>query len=184
MRCWYGYTFRRFMLKRPDLHHVVACLWHVYVHGGVNSPGPIGLLFKAVAALGWHWVSVGCFRRPGRCNLALFDGPDKWWEHELREGLRRLRWSEAASKRNDMKGLDSPHGLDCRASLALMHKSSGVRLGLLRAVLVGSVRLQKRLFEASLVESPICQFCGAANETLGHCLWDSMRPLVRHTNTI
>ena len=45
-------------------------------------------------------------------------------------------------------------------------------LGLLRSILVGSVRLQKRLYEASLADSPTCPFCHCADETLAHCFWE------------
>ena len=141
----------------------------------MQTPGPVGLVFKAVAALGWTWTSVGVFKRPGRCDLPLCGGPDAWWDHELRDGLRLARWAETAKKRNDMQGLDAVQGVDRLASLALLSRSTGARLGLLRAIVVGSLRLQKRLFEASLVNSPISPFCGTADETLRHCFWDCDR---------
>ena len=165
-------TFRRFMRKRPDLHHVVACLWHTHGQGRACAPGPVSQVFKAVAALGWHWASVDSFSRPGRRDLLVQGGPDAWWDHELRDGLRLARWAEAARSRSDMQGLEAVQGLDRSASLALLQKCGGRELGVMRAILVGSVRLQKRLFEASIAESPTCQFCGLADETLGHCFWD------------
>ena len=165
-------ALRRFMRKQPELYHVVACLWDAYVHGNSRVPGPVGQVFKAVAALGWQWGSVDSFQRPGRCDLPLCSGPDSWWKHELRDGLRLAKWAEAAKKRNDMHGLEAVQGVDRSASLASLNKASGVKLGIMRAILVGSVRMQKRLFEASLAARPTCQFCGIAEETLGHCFWD------------
>ena len=107
--------------------------------------------------------------------MPLCGGPDAWWDHELRDGLRLARWAETARKRNDMKGLDAGQGVDRPATLALLNRSTGVKLGLLSAILVGSVRLQRRLFEASRENSPACLLCGTADETLRHCFWDCVR---------
>ena len=52
-----------------------------------------------------------------------------------------------------MHGFDAAPGIDRTATLALLNKVSHVKLGMMRAILVGSVRLQKRLFEASLVDT-------------------------------
>ena len=161
-----------FHAMQPELRQVVACAWNAYCDGHQHAPGPVGLVFKAVETLGWTWVSVDGFRRPGRSDLPLCGGPDTWWDHELRAGLRLVRWAEAARKRNDMKGLDAIQGVDRVASLAVLQRATGHKLGLLRAILAGSVRLQRRLFEASIVDSPICPFCGMADETIGHCFWD------------
>ena len=132
-------TPRRFMCKQPDLRYFVACVWSAYSAGAQHVPGPIGLVFKSVLALGWTWPSVDVFRRPGRWDLPLCDGPDTWWDHELREGLRLARCAEAARKRKDMQGLDSPQGVDRLASLAVLQRSSGTKLGMLRSILTGSV---------------------------------------------
>ena len=56
----------------------VACIWSAYVHGGMQAPGPVGLVFKAVVALRWTWTSIDIFQRPGRCDLPLVGGPDAW----------------------------------------------------------------------------------------------------------
>jgi len=168
-------SLRRFVTKRVDLKDVVARLWFAHVHAGAPVPGPVGQVFKAVAHLGWQWVSVDTFRRPGRNDLPLCEGPDTWWDHEIREGLRLARWSEAASKRADMQGLDSVAGIDRRASLAVLRQCKGAKLGMMRAILVGSIRLQKRLFDAKIKDSPTCTFCGHADETLDHCFWECCR---------
>ena len=66
-----------------------------------------------------------------------------------------------------MHGLDAVQGLDQVALLAVLHRATSAKLA--RAILAGSVRLQKRLFEASIVVSSVCPFCGSADETLQHC---------------
>ena len=165
---------RRQLQKNPGLHHVVAHAWNCYVNDAAHTPGPVGLVFKVSAALGWTWASVDAFQRPGRCDLPLCEGPDTWWDHEVREVLRLAMWAQAAKKRKDMKGLDASRGLDRAASLALLQQSKGVELGVLRSILAGSARLQQRLFEASLVDSPLCQFCHTSPETLQHCFWNCM----------
>ena len=82
-------------------------------------------------------------------------------------------WAAAAARRNDMQGLDSTAGIDRKATLALYaSKLPHAELGLLRGVLAGCIRLQKRLFDAKLVASPLCPFCGLCDETLQHCFWD------------
>ena len=155
-----------------DLRRIACCIWEAHVVGNVRTPGPISEVAKAVSALGWQWLSFDAFIRPGRSPLNVRGGPDAWWDHELREGLRCVRWAEAARTRKDMKGLEAPQGLDKKASVALLRSCSGTHLGLLRSILVGSVRLQKRLFDARLVHTPVCQFCGACDETMRHCFWE------------
>ena len=73
-----------------------------------------------------------------------------------------------------MEGIGAIQRIDQVATKALLvsGKLSRPELGWLRCVLTGSVRLQKRLFQAELVGSPICMFCGMSEETLGHCFWD------------
>ena len=47
--------------------------------------------------------------------------------------------------------------------------------GILRGILSGSVRMQKRLHEAGLVESSLCPFCGLCDESVQHCFWECPR---------
>jgi len=105
--------------------------------------------------------------------LPLLEGPDSWWKHELRDGIRLSLWAAAAARRDDMRGLEARQGIDRGATLALFGtKLPPDEVGLLRGVLAGSVRLQKRLYDAQLVDSPACPFCGLCDETLRHCFWD------------
>jgi ribonuclease HI len=113
----------------------------------------------------------------GGCRLPLLLGPDSWWNHQLREGLRRHLWSEAASRRGDMDGLQAEQGLDRKATMAVLdHKKLPAEdVGMLRSVLSGSIRLQKRLHEAKISVSPVCSFCGMCEETVRHCYWECPR---------
>jgi len=140
---------------------------------GVNAPGPVGLIYKHVIKIGWSWPAFEYFEMPGGSHLPISAGPDSWWQCELRQGIRRSLWSQAAARRNDMHGMQVVQGIDDRATVALLNsKPPPDELGLLRGVISGSIRLQKRLHDAALVDSPVCPFCGECDETLQHCFWD------------
>ena len=75
-----------------------------------------------------------------------------------------------------MQGLEARQGVDRSATLALLgSRLPADEIGLLRSILAGSVRLKKRLHDAQLAETPTCDFCGMAHETLHHCFWDCPR---------
>jgi ribonuclease HI len=72
-----------------------------------------------------------------------------------------------------MEGLDALQGVDRLATLGYLNsKPDPWEAGMLRGILSGSIRLQKRLCEAKLAESSVCQFCGMCDETVEHCFWD------------
>ena len=52
-----------------------------------------------------------------------------------------------------MQGLEVAAGIDRCATLALLSKKDFAEVGLLRSILSGCVRLQKRLHDAKLVDS-------------------------------
>ena len=125
---------------------------------------------------GWSWHNFEYIELPGRGRLPLVLGPDSWWHHRLREGLRCHLWSEAASRRSDMDGLQAKQGIDRKATMALLNKRRPAdEVGMLRSVLSGSIRLQRRLHDARLAASPVCVFCGMCDETLRHCVWECPR---------
>jgi len=84
------------------------------------------------------------------------------------------KWSIAAERRNDMHGMDALQGVDTQATLALSKngKLSPNEVGIWRGIVSGSVRLQKRLYQAGIVASPICPFCNMCEETVLHCFWE------------
>ena len=72
-----------------------------------------------------------------------------------------------------MRGLDVPQGIDRLATLRYLNAKPGkADGGMMRGILAGSIRVQKRLFEAALVESALCQFCLMCDETVEHCFWE------------
>ena len=167
---------RRFVQKRPDLKAMFLRCWQAYAHECRSAPGPIGLIAKMVAQLGWSWVEFDKFSRPGRSELPVAGGPDSWWLHEVRDGLRLARWACAAASRHDMEGLDALQGVDRQATLACLNsKLDPYDAGMLRGILSGSIRLRKRLCEAGLADSSVCQFCGMCDETVEHCFWECSR---------
>ena len=82
-------------------------------------------------------------------------------------------WKKVSSRRDDCKGLESKAGVDREATCGLLNSIKEPRgKGMLRSILSGSLRLGHRLFKAKIWDSPICPFCGTAEETLRHCFWD------------
>ena len=116
------HTMRSFVNKHPDVYHVVRNCWQRYVHGCVNVPGPIGLVFQHVISLGWSWTSFHIFERPGRPSLPVFGGLDTWWTQELREAIQLSMWSVVGRRRHDMQGIEAPQGIDRKATLALYNR--------------------------------------------------------------
>eukprot|EP00973_Karenia_brevis_P033732 4652241-Karenia_brevis.AAC.1 len=57
---------------------------------------------------------------------------DKQWQHDVREGLRLAQWRQAASRRQDMSGIEG--GVDRQATTALLAKGTydDQRKGILR----------------------------------------------------
>ena len=111
-----------FWLKYPDLAEMCrrvlqACL------AGQHAPGPIGVANKHIQRLGWSWPALETLCRPGRIDLPLLAGPDSWWKHEIREGIRVSLWSQTAARRQDMRGMQARQGIDRIATLALLEKN-------------------------------------------------------------
>ena len=75
-------------------------------------------------------------------------------------------WTATAARRNDTQGLEARQGIDRGATLALLGtKLSASEVGLLRSILAGSVRLQKRLHDAKIVVSPIVNHVDVVPQT-------------------
>ena len=82
-------------------------------------------------------------------------------------------WARAAAQRQDMHGLDGACGVDRFATTSFLNSSncSAKDKGTLRSIISGSLRLGERLHIAGLADSPVCAFCGLANESVHHCFW-------------
>ena len=157
----------------PELRDTVTQVWALYASGASVAHGPIKEMRAALHMLGWEWVEPLVFRRPSRKNLGLFEGSDAWWQHEIRDGLRVAAWKRAASRRQDMQGLESDFGVDRAATLAHYRssKTSSYEKGILRSFMSGSLRFQERLHQAGIADSAVCKFCGLADESAEHFLW-------------
>ena len=62
-----------------------------------------------------RWIGTGkpgLFTREERPYLGLPDGPESWWLHEIRQGLRLAAWRKAGNRRRDMRGIESTAGID------------------------------------------------------------------------
>ena len=166
---------RRFLQKDPQLFELCRKVWQGYLDGR-QAPGPVGIVHAHVRRLGWSWKEFEHFERPGRFPLPVLGGPDSWRKHELRDGIRIALWAQAGARRNDMRGLEATTGVDRGATLALLgSRLPPDEIGLLRSIVAGSVRLQKRLHDAQLVDTSTCTFCGMHEETLRHCFWECPR---------
>jgi hypothetical protein len=132
-------ALRRNLKKHPELDELLRNCWHACTCEGVDAPGPIGIVRKHLQRLGWRWHDPDDIEMHGGFRLPLLLGPDSWWHHQLRAGLRRHLWSEAASRRGDMNGLQAEQGLDRKATMALLdhRKLPAADVGMLRSVLSG-----------------------------------------------
>ena len=165
--------FRIMLKKYPCLVHDVVAILQLYEQGPGQVTGPIRLLSDTFSSLGWSLVPSLTIQRPGMPALAAMSGPDSWWFHHIRDKLRVCEWTRAASRRHDMEGLDSREGVDREATCGSSNSfKDPLKQGMLRSILSGSLRLGHRLFKAKLWDSPICPFCGTAEETLRHCFWE------------
>ena len=83
-------------------------------------------------------------RRP-EAHLGLLEGPESWWLHEIRQGLRLAEWRKAGNRRNDMRGIESMAGIDKLATSQAMNstKIAPEQRNDLRELLCGCVWTQK-----------------------------------------
>ena len=148
---------RNLLTKQPSLHESFVVAWRLVQENGSGAPGPVKELQAAARRMGWVWSDPWHFQRPSRRPLALLGGPDTWWLHEIRDGLRISQWKAAAARRKDMQGLDTDYGVDRLASMALMRqrKTAPRDKARLQSLLSGSLRLQDRLHVAEIMDSPV-----------------------------
>ena len=72
-----------------------------------------------------------------------------------------------------MEGLGHPAGVDRKATMHLIDsgKLSYNDRHVMHKILTGSIRAQKRLFDAKMVESSMCPCCDLEPETVEHMFW-------------
>ena len=165
-------TFRRVLLKRTASIDVLRRTWETRSSSNPRCAGPVANIFEAVKYLGWSWSAPTIFNAGDGRVLRCEQMPAKVWQHEVREGLRLVLWSQLINRRPEFDGLQSR--VDRISTLALLH---GKRLdeygkGLLRSVLAGAVWHGLALAKAGLVATNICPHCNSnAPEDLDHIWW-------------
>ena len=101
--------------------------------------------------MGWEWTTPWGFTRPGAGALPLTEGPDGWWDHELREGLRGREMPELVARRPELAGVE--RGIDRAATLSPLRKAEKdwdpIRVGTLHSVLAAAPRTQAQLHAAN-----------------------------------
>eukprot|EP00973_Karenia_brevis_P085922 11916917-Karenia_brevis.AAC.1 len=157
--------------RRQELLDVFVSMWP-YICSRKRLGGPIGKVRKSLEALGWSWNSP---LQVTTCNgevLQPLDMTPRHWQHEVREAIRLLHMRTAASRRDDMQGIEA--GVDRFATLALLKSKclSDERKGMLRGILCGACWTGHRLASAGQLPSPICPFCDSdAVEDELHIWW-------------
>jgi len=164
---------RRLLQNEPAIFEQVIQLWQLYRAGHAKRLGPVSVLFERLHWMGWEWTQPALFARAGRPDLPLARGPDSWWKHEVRQGMRQAAWRQAEPRRSDMWGFGSLAGIDREATGAVLKgsKVTAEEKNLLRELMCGCLWTQKRQHDHGCAESPLCPFCGEEPEDEEHILW-------------
>ena len=168
---------RRLMQNDPASFEQVVQLWQLYNAGQAKRLGPVAVLCEQLQTMGWLWKEPAVFERPGRPDIHLAQGPDSWWTHEVRQGMRQAAWRLAEQRRPDMWGIGSLAGIDREATLAVLNgsKNDAGEKNLLRELLCGCLWTQKRQHDHGSADSSNCRFCDHDVEDEGHILWQCPR---------
>ena len=165
---------RRMAEQRPEAFVELERVWHCHANGGAMCDGPVAVTHNILRWMGWHWQAPGLFAREGQPHLGLLDGPESWWLHEIRQGLRLAERKKAGTRRRDMRGIESTAGVDKLATIKALNstklppdrkKTTSVSFS---AVASGH---KKRQFDCHRADSPMCLFCGEEPEDEDHMLW-------------
>ena len=82
---------RRMAEQRPEESAELERVWRCFANGGEMCDGPVATAHSLLQGMGWHWQAPALFTREGRPHLGLPGGPESWWLHEIRQGLRLAR---------------------------------------------------------------------------------------------
>ena len=97
---------RRMAEHRPEAFVELECVWHCFAKWWRDVWWTSGDDAQHAALDGLALAYTWLFAREGRPHVALLDGPEFWWLHEIRQGLRRAEWKKAGTKGRDMRGLN------------------------------------------------------------------------------
>ena len=82
--------------------------------------GPAGQLRWALGNLGWRFMDEHRLRRPCHEQLSLFCADEGYFQHVVREDLRKAVWLDAALRRPEFRGLE--RGTVDRSGTTALHK--------------------------------------------------------------
>ena len=109
-------SLRQLRRTAPEAFAELERVWRSYANGGEMCDVPVATVHSI-----WHWQAPGLFTREERPHLGLPDGPESWWLHEIRQGLRLAERRKAGKRRRDMRGIESTAGLDKLATTKAMN---------------------------------------------------------------
>ena len=98
--CWFR-SVRRYLAYRPDESARIGRLLDL-VSGGAPGHGPLHLLVRSAAEIGFRWCSDGlCWDRPGLPRLPFVDGPFQHFNSAIADAWR----SSGAADHCNRKGI-------------------------------------------------------------------------------
>ena len=83
---------RRLLTSRADLRQLFEEIWHADSIPVGNEVTPTNCIRRICRDIGWTWSSPWTFVDPVAGQIPLIGGDNNWWNHEVREALRRWRW--------------------------------------------------------------------------------------------
>ena len=127
----------------------------------------------------WEWDTPWAFSRGATLPLLpLCGGPQSYFDHGVRDGIRGRELQAAAALRPECAGVES--GVDRAATFAL-HDKKGPRAlnsserGVLDSILTLAPRMQAHWHAAGLAPNGDCPFCPGVPETRCHLFWGCPR---------
>ena len=144
--------------RRPEALAMFERVWRCYANGGEMRDGPVATAHSILQGMGWYWQAPGPFAREERPHLGLLDGPESWWLHGIRQGLRLAEWRKAGDRRRDMRGIESTVGIDKLTTTKAMNgtKMPPEQRNDLRELLCGCVWKQKKGSLTARERKPLC----------------------------
>ena len=131
--------------KCPSLHEEWIELFENQISHEKVHIGPLAQLKRALSVLGWKLADALTIQTQTE-HIPLIQGnkdEEAKLDHKIREALRFHCWQQA-SKRSDMGGLHSDHGVDRSSTLALLSKLKGQERTHMLQLLTGCISTRPR----------------------------------------
>eukprot|EP00959_Pyramimonas_sp_CCMP1952_P335907 7033674-Pyramimonas_sp.AAC.1 len=93
-----------------------------------NDGGPMARLKSIFADIGWAWPQADALRRANGQYVYLTRRPQGWWQHVLREVIRRWIWKSDVHllERKDMQGMK--HGINYHIATSILKKADNAAI--------------------------------------------------------